>query len=165
MRRLTDFRETIVRHLVFGVLLTALLVTPTSADKEQWSFVRSGSEALLVYGVPESDVTTLSFICEPKRRSIDIVTTELPKNVKGERPGRVKLTNAVASLEWEFAGKTSRADEDRGIHFSAPSAIDTRLFDLLENGTSLRIEAMDARDSVPLAQIRKPLAQMRQACR
>lgn len=163
MRRLIGFRETIVRHVVFGVLLTALLATPASTGKEQWSFVKSGSEALLVYGVPESDVITLSFICEPKRKSIDIVTTVLPKNVKGERPGRIKLTGAAASLE--FAGKTSRFDEDRGIHFSAPSTIDTRLFDLLEKGTSLRIEAMGARDNVPLAQVRKPLAQMRQACR
>jgi hypothetical protein len=52
-----------------------------------------------------------------------------------------------------------------GTHFSAPTAFDARLFDLFDKGTSLRIEAMGARDSVPLAQIKKPLAQMRQACR
>ena len=109
------------------------------------------------------DVVALSFICEPKRKTIDIVTTVLPGNVKGERPGRIKLSGTAASLE--FAGKTSRYDEDRGIHFSASTAIDARLFDLLDRGSSLRIEAMGARDSVPLAQIKKPLAQMRQACR
>ena len=87
-----------MRHLVFGALLTVLLATPASAGKEQWSFVKSGSEALLVYGVPESDTITLSLICEPKRKSIDIITTVLPGNVKGERPGRIRLTSAAASL-------------------------------------------------------------------
>ena len=152
-----------MRHVTFGALLMVLLAAPASAGREQWSFIRSGSEALLVYGVPETDLVTLSFICEPKRKTIDIVTTVLPGNVKGERPGRIKLSGTDASLE--FAGKTSRYDEDRGIHFLAPTAIDARLFDLLDKGTSLRIEAMGARDSVPLARISKPLAQMRQACR
>jgi hypothetical protein len=151
-----------VRHVTFGALLMVSLATPAAASKQQWSFIKSGSEALLVYGVPEADVVTLSFICEPKRKSVDIVTTVLPRNAKGERPGRIKLTGAAASLE--FAGKTSRHDEDRGIYFSALAAIDARLFDLLDKGTSLRIEAMGARDS-PLAQIKKPLTRMRQACR
>lgn len=152
-----------MRRCTFVAVLTLLLASPATAGREQWSFIKSGSEALLVHGVPESDVVTLSFICAPKRKEIDIVTTVLPGNVKGERPGQIRLTSAAASLA--FAGKTSRYDEDRGIHFSALTAIDMRLFDLLDNGTSLRIEAMGARASVPLARISKPLAQMRRACR
>jgi hypothetical protein len=145
---------------VLAVLLTA---APASAEKQSWDFVKSGSEVLLVSGVPESEAVTLSFICGPKKNQIDIVTTVLPSSAKQGRAGKIKLTNGSSSLE--YAGKTGRDNEESGVHFSALTTIDPRLFDLLEKGTSLRIEAMGARDSVPLTRIKGPLAQMRKACR
>lgn len=149
--------------MLCALLAMLLAASPASAEKQSWDFVTSGSEALLVYGVPESEAITLSFICEPKKNQIDIVTTVLPSKVKVGQAGAVKLSNGSSSLE--FKGKVGRDNEESGEHFSALTAIDPRLFDLLEKGTSLRIEAMGARDSVPLTRIKKPLAQMRKACR
>jgi hypothetical protein len=145
--------------------LAALLLTaaPATAEKQTWGFVKSGSEVLLVYGVPESEAITLSFICHPKRKSIEIVTTVLPQTAKQGRAGTIKLSNGSTSLE--YSGKTGRDNAESGVHFAAPTTIQPRLFDLLETGASLRIEALGARDSVPLGRIKAPLAQMRKACR
>lgn len=146
-----------------AVALLLVAVPAAAAEKEQWEFVKSGSEALLVYGVPESEAVTLSFICEPKKNKIDIVTTVLPPNARQGRAGNIKLSNGPSSLE--YAGKTGRDNEETGVHFSAPTVIDPRLFDLLERGTSVRIDAFGAHESVPLTRIKGPLAQMRKACR
>jgi hypothetical protein len=143
-----------------AVLLTA---APASAEKQTWGFVKSGSEVLLVYGVPESEAITLSFICEPSKKTIEIVTTVLPQKAKQGRAGTIKLSNGSTSLE--FTGKTGRDNEETGVHFAAATTIEPPLFDLLARGTSLRIEALGARDSVPLGRIKAPLAQMRKACR
>ena len=149
--------------MLCAFLLTVLAASRASAEKQSWGFVKSGAEVFLVYGVPESEAVTLSFICEPKKNRIDVVTTVLPSRVKVGQSGTVKLLNGVSSLE--FKGKVGRDNEESGAHFSALTTIDTRLFDLLDKGTSLRIEAMGAHDSVPLARIKTPLAQMRKACR
>ena len=146
-----------------ALLALLLAASPASADKQSWGFLESGAEVFLVYGVPESEAITLSFICEPKKNKIDIVTTVLPSRVKVGQAGIVKLLNGSSSLE--FKGKVGRDNEESGEHFSALTTIDPSLFDLLEKGTSLRIEAMGAHDSVPLTRIKGPLAQMRKACR
>lgn len=149
--------------MLCAVLAMLPTAAPASADKQSWGFIKSSSDVLLVYGVPESEAVTLSFICDPKKNRIDIITTVLPSGAKVGRLGTIKLTNGSSSLE--FKGKVGRDNEESGEHFSALTAIDPRLFDLLENGTSIRIDAMGARDSVPLTRIKGPLAQMRRACR
>jgi hypothetical protein len=144
--------------------LAALLVTgspASAADKQSWGFVRSGTELLLVYGVPESDVVTLSFICAPGKKTIEAVTTVLPRNVKPGRDGKVRLSNGTSSRE--YAGKTG-GDDDQGFHLAASTAIDEKLLELLDKGTSVRIETLGAGDHAPLNGVKKPLTQMRQAC-
>jgi hypothetical protein len=140
-----------------------MLATPAAAEKQSWGFVKSGSEALLVYGIPESEAVTLSFICEPKKKQIDVVTTVLPATVTVGQAATIKLSNGAASLD--FKGKVGRDNADSGKHVSALTGLDPRLFDLLDNGTSVRIDALGAHDSVPLRGIKGPLAQMRRACR
>ena len=149
--------------ITFALTLLLSVAPAVSAEKQSWDLVRSGREALLVYGVTESEAITLSFICEPKKRQIDVVTTVLPAKSKVGQAATIKLTNGSASLA--FNGKVGRDNEDSGEHVSAIAPIDARLFDLLENGTSVRIDALGAHDSVPLIGIKRPLAQMRKACR
>jgi hypothetical protein len=143
------------------VALLLLAAPASAANKQSWGYLKAGDERLLVYGVPESDIITLSFICQPKQKTVEVVTTVLPRNTKKGRDGTVRLTNGTASLE--YAGKTG-GDAEHGVHFAAPTPIDAKLFDLLERGTAVRIEALGASDSVRLSGIRKPLAEMRQAC-
>jgi hypothetical protein len=145
---------------VFAMMSAA---APASADKEQWGFVKSDREALLFFGVPESEAVTLSFICEPKRKRIALITKVLPPNTSRGRPGKIRLSNGSSSLE--YAGKTARGNDDAGVYFEASVAIEPRLFDLLERGTALLIECLGARENVPLDGITEPLSQMRKACR
>jgi hypothetical protein len=144
-------------------LAVALASGPAAAQKQSWGFAKSGSAALLVYGVPDSHAVTLSFICEPKKKTIDVVTTVLPRNAKKDRTGIIKLSNGSATVE--YAGTIGRDNEDSGLHFAAATTIDAELFDLLDKGTSVRVEALGASENVPLNGIKKPLTQMRQACR
>jgi hypothetical protein len=118
---------------------------------------------LLVYGVPDSEAVTLSLICEPKKKTIDVLTTVLPRNAKQGGTGIIKLSNGSSNVE--YAGTIGRDNADSGLHFTAATMIDAQLFDLLDKGTSVRVEALGANGSVPLNGIKKPLAQMRQACR
>jgi hypothetical protein len=142
-----------------------LVAAPASAEnlKKSWDFYKSGQEALLIYGVPETEQVTLSFICEPKKKKIEIISTVMPPNTRTKRPGKIKLTNGSSSLE--YAGKTAQGTNDTGIHFGAPIAIEPRLFDLLGTGKSLLIESLGARARVPLVGIKGPLAKMKKACR
>jgi hypothetical protein len=153
---------------VCALLATVLTAMPASAGKRTWDFVKSDagkpdSDVLLVYGVPESEDVTLSFICKPKQKKITVVSTVLPANARLGRAGKVKLANGTSSLE--YSGKVGQDNEDSGLHFSATTTIQPRLFDLLEKGTSIRVESFGASENVPLAGIRKSLARMRQVCR
>ncbi len=145
-----------------ALLLTAAAPAAAALDKQSWGFVKSGDERFLVYGVPESDIITLSFICTPKKKSVEVVTTVLPDKIKAGREGKIRLSNGSASLE--FAGKTGGDIED-GFHLAATTPIDAKIFDLLDKGTAVRIEALGSKDSITLSGIKKPLAQMRQECR
>jgi hypothetical protein len=149
--------------ILWGVLAMVLATPALSADKEQWGFLKSDSDARLFYGVPESESITLSLICEPKRKRMFIVSAVLPHNVRAKRSGKIKLSNGSASLE--YPGKTEPERGEGPATIVARVAIDPRLFDLLDKGTSLVIESLDARESVPLDGVKEPLGQMRGVCR
>ena len=66
--------------LAASALMLALAAPAHGADKESWGFVESGKEAFLVYGVPEFDSLTISFICDVEAKRIEIITTVLPRS-------------------------------------------------------------------------------------
>jgi hypothetical protein len=141
-----------------------MLVVPTAAaEKQSWGFVTSGDEVFLVYGVPESEAVTLSFICAPKRKRVTVVTTVLPDKARAGRAVTIRLVNGATTLD--YAGKTARDSAEDGVHASAEIAIDPRLYDLLASGKSVRVEVSGAHETVPLAGVTRPLAKMRAACR
>lgn len=145
------------------VLAMVLAASALAADKEQWAFLKSDGDVRLFYGVPESESIMLSLICEPKRKRMFIVSAVLPHNVRAKRSGKIKLSNGSASLE--YPGKTEPERGEGPATIVASVAIDPRLFDLLDKGTSLVIESLGARESVPLDGVKEPLAQMRRVCR
>ena len=153
-----------MRIALLGLIaLLAAVPAVSAAEKQSWGFVTSGDQVLLVYGVPESEAVTLSFICAPKRKRITVVTTVLPDKARAGRPVTIRLVNGATTLD--YAGKTGRDSAEDGVHASAEIAIDPRLYDLLANGKSVRVEVADARETVPLKGIAGPLAKMRAACR
>ena len=153
-----------MRASVFCGVFAALLAAPAaSADKPQWDFVKSDRDVRLFYGVPESESITLSLICQPKRKRLSIISAVLPNKVGGKRSGKITLSNGSSTLE--YAGRTVPERGEGPATIEASIAIDPRLFDLLETGSSLVIQSLGARESVPLDGVKPPLSQMRSVCR
>jgi hypothetical protein len=142
-------------------LMLALAVPVQGADKQSWGFVTSGNEALLVYGVPESDIITVSFICEPKANKLEIVTTVLP--VRPRKGQSVRTTFSNGAVTAAYHGKLGH-HEEHGFHFAAPTAADPKVVDILRSGTALTIGIPGKRERVPLRGIAAPLAKFQTAC-
>src|SRR6187549_2988582 len=97
------------------VIALVLAAAPASAARESWGFHQSGEEAILVHGVPESEQITITFICESKKKNIQIGSTVMPRRTGPKRAGKIKLSNGSSSLE--YPGKTSQGINDTGIVF------------------------------------------------
>ncbi len=67
-------------RMACAALMLAAVSSAQGAEKQVWGFVKSGAEARLFHGVPDSGNLTIAFVCEAKRMSI--VTTVLPPNPK-----------------------------------------------------------------------------------
>src|SRR5262250_968955 len=106
-----------MRIALLGLIaLLAAVPAVSAAEKQSWGFVTSGDQVLLVYGVPESEAVTLSFICAPKRKRITIVTTVLPDKARAGRAVTIRLVNGATTLD--YAGKTGRDSAEDGVHAS-----------------------------------------------
>ena len=144
------------------VMLAALMVVSVapaqSAEKESWGFVRSGKEAHLVYGVPETEIVTLSFICEGKR--IEIISTVLPRRPRKGQAARTALTNGAVTASYD--GKFGSSNE--GFYFQAYTAAEPKVVEVLRSGTALTISIPGKQERVPLRGVSKPLNQFEATC-
>ena len=147
--------------LMASAVTLALAVPAQGANKQSWGFVESGKEALLVYGVPESDIITISFICEATQKRIEIVTTVLPSKPRKGQPLRTTLTNGAVTAA--HGGNVGHHPE-HGFHFEASTAAEPKVVDVLRSGTSLTIGIPGKQHRVPLRGVAKPLAQFEAAC-
>ena len=144
-----------------SALLLALIAPLQSANKEVWGFIKSGDEARLFYGVPESDSVTVVFACEPKnKKNIEIVTTILPAKPRKGQPLRTTLNNGSVAAAYD--GQIGSASDE--FHFAAPAPAEPKVVDILKSGTALTIGIPGKQVHVPLRGVAKPLAQFEQAC-
>ena len=141
-------------------LMLALAVPARGADKYSWDFVRSGQEVQLSYGVPESDIVTITFRCKAKR--IEIVSTVLPRKPKKGQAVRTTLSNGAATAA--FDGKFGYTSSEEGFYFIAAVAAEPKVVAVLKSGTSLTIRIPGKEERVPLKGVAKPLAQFETAC-
>jgi hypothetical protein len=147
--------------LMASALTLALAAPVQGANKESWGFVTSGDEVLLVYGVPESDIITVSFICEPKANKLEIVTTVLPARPRKGQSVKATLSNGVVTAAYD--GNVGH-HEEHGYHFAAQTAADPKVVDILRFGVALTISIPGKRERVPLRGIAAPLAKFQAAC-
>jgi hypothetical protein len=152
-----------MRPSLLSAVLALSLTAATKPDKQQWGFTKSDGDVRLYYGVPESESVTLSFICQPKRKKITIVSLVLPDNPRPKRPGTIRLSNGSSVLE--YAGMTERDSSDSEVIFVAAIPVDQRIFEFMEEGAFLQIDTLGSHERVPLHGIKGPLAQMRKTCR
>ena len=148
--------------LAASALMLALAAPTQGADKQSWGFVELGQEALLVYGIPESDIITLSFICEPKPKRIEIVTTILPSKPRKGQPLRTTLSNGAASVAYD--GKVGMSSPEHGFHFAFSAGAEPKVVDILRSGTSLTISIPGKQERVPMRGVAGPLGKFETAC-
>jgi hypothetical protein len=142
--------------------IMAMSVPAMAADEQQWGFFGDDVDLRLFYGVPESDVTTLNIICQPKRKRIDFVNFVLPPRPRLGATLKTRLSNGQASLEYQ--GKVGR-DRTHGVFYvEARPRFNDELFNFLGTGSVLTVAVERKRGEIPLKGISEPLGMMRQAC-
>lgn len=146
--------------LAASVLILALAAPAAGLNKEEWIFIESRG-ARLIYGVPESDVVSIVFACDPKKKSIEIVTTLLPLKPKKGQSLKTTLSNGAVTASYD--GKTGHHSE-HGFHFEAQTPAEPKLVEVLKSGTTLTIGIPGRQLRVPLKGVAKPLAQFETAC-
>ena len=146
-------------HIGLAALLLPAVSSAQGADKQAWGFIKSGVEARLFYGVPDSGNLTIAFVCEVKR--ISIVTTVLPPHPKKGRTVRTTLSNGAVTAA--YVGKLGHT-ESEGFYVEASAASDAKILNVLRTGTSLRIAIGGKQERVPLRGVARPLARFEAAC-
>src|SRR5262249_47891100 len=83
-----------MRTTASACLMVLALAGPAAAQNGQrWGFVQAGAnDVRLFYGLPDSDVVTLSVICNPKRKSLRVADFAIPRAAKVGQKLRVTLT-------------------------------------------------------------------------
>jgi hypothetical protein len=94
------------------------------------------------------------FACEPKKKSIEIVTTVLPAKPKKGQPLKTTLNNG--SMNAAHDGKIGRSSGE--FHFEAPAPAEPKAVDILKSGTALTI-------AIPGRQVARAAARCGQAAR
>jgi hypothetical protein len=147
--------------LAASALMLALAAPAAGADKESWDFVKSGSEAQISFGVPESDIVTIIFRCDTKTKPIEIVTSVLPPRPKKGQTLKTTLTSGAVSANYD--GRIGHHSE-HGYNFAASTPAEPKLVEVLKSGTTLTISVPGKKVRVPLKGVAKPLAQFETAC-
>jgi hypothetical protein len=153
-----DMRVTLAAFAL--TLALAAAVPAQGADKYSWGFVKSGQEVQLSYGVPESDIVTLTLRCAAKR--IEIISTVLPRRPKKGQPVRTTLRNGAVTAVYD--GKFGYTSSDEGFYFEASAAAEPKVVAVLKSGTLLTISIPGKQERVPLRGVAAPLAQFERAC-
>jgi hypothetical protein len=150
-----------MRTTAFACLTATAIVTPAGA--QEWGFIQARpNDATLFYGFPDSDVGTLSVICNTVRKKLLIIVLVLPPRAKAGQRVRITLTAGASSSAYD--GKVVRDRIHGGRYIEAPAPADTRIFDLLKLSQSLTIAVSSTRETVPLKNIADPIAKMEKAC-
>lgn len=148
--------------LAASALMLALATPALGADKESWDFYKSADMAQFGYGVPESDIITITFRCTFKKKPIEIVTTVLPAKPKKGQALKTTLTNGAVTASYD--GRVGHHSA-HGYHFAATAPAEPKLLDVLKSGTTLTISVPGGNPvRVPLKGVAKPMAQFEAAC-
>ena len=149
--------------LAASALMLAFAVSAEALNKYAWAFYKTGeSEARLIYGITESDIVTLVFICDARKKRIEIVTTALPAKAKKGQLLRTTLRNGAVTAAYD--GKIGGGASSDGYHFEVSIAAEPKVVDILKSGASVTVGIPGHNERVPLKGVAKPLAQFEAAC-
>jgi hypothetical protein len=146
--------------LAASALMLALVAPAQGADKYAWDFVKSGNEVQLSYGIPESEVVTIAFVCKATR--IDLISTVLPRRPRKGQSARTTLRNGAVTAAYD--GTFAYTSSEEGFYFKASTAAEPKVVSVLKAGTSLTIRTSGKEERIPLKGVAGPLAQFETAC-
>ena len=149
--------------LAVSALMLALTGSAEASNKFSWGFIKiDESEVQLSYGLPESDIVPLAYICHTKKKRVEIVTSVLPAKRKKGQPLRTTFRNGAMTAVYDGKVDYSKASDE--YHFEVSTAADPKVVDILKSGVSLTISIPGYNERVPLKGVAKPLAQFEAAC-
>jgi hypothetical protein len=126
----------------------ALACAAAAAQEREWTFDTGEQDAYLIFGVPETDDTGVSFWCPIGSGEIRIFVTEAAAKLEPDTALRIEIT--VAKERFAYDGK-AQVNQESGIA-SAEATIDAKdkLFDLLQTADRFSIKAAGQEDVYPL---------------
>jgi hypothetical protein len=151
-----------MRVTLAATAMVAVLAAPaTGAERQLWSFLQSGGETQLSYGVPDSGSLTIAFVCEAGRRHMAVVTTVVPRRPKKGQSVSTTLRNGAVTAT--YTGKLGYT-ESEGYYAEASAAFEPATLGVVRSGTALTIGVPGKQVRVPLGGIAPSLAKFEAAC-
>ncbi|MGV7120823.1 hypothetical protein [Sphingopyxis sp. 550A] len=120
--------------------MLVLAAVPTAAQDERprWYGVDHGEQTRLVYGVPESDDTSLIFICQKGGPELSVYMTHPPLRAAAGQSLPVRLSNGRAVSAFRATVQTQEMDDL--LHLMAQVPLDAPLESILAAEGQLTID-------------------------
>src|SRR6476659_5016401 len=91
------------RHAMCALLM--LVALPAAAQERQWTFDTADEEAYLVFGVPDSEDTGISFDCTVQSGEIRVFVPEAGDDLKPDQ--KIKVVISANGKDFTYDGLTS----------------------------------------------------------
>jgi hypothetical protein len=132
-------------------VLSALLMTaaiPAASQEREWIFDTADDNAYLVFGVPESEDTGISFGCTLQSGEIRIFVPEAGENLKPDQ--KIKVIISAGGKDFTYDGLTS--PNEMAATTSAEAAIPSGdpLFTRLRNTDRFTVKTGTEENTFPL---------------
>jgi hypothetical protein len=131
-----------------SLIMLAALAIPAIAQEREWVFDTGEQDAYLVFGVPETDDTGVSFWCPIGSGEVHIFMPEASEKPKPDAAAHFDLV--VAGKTYGYDGK-AQANEESGIS-SAEAVIDAKdaLFNALQSADRFTVKVDGQEEVYPL---------------
>jgi len=137
-----------MRRAALALSLFAFSALPAAAQvKMTWNTTATDTGANLAFGVPETDNTLLSFLCD-KGNDMVLVSSHIgTKDLKADEAARILLT--AGKVKKTLNGKGVLNEESASVDVEAGASMKD-LKELLAGGKTLQIETKGAKQQVAL---------------
>ncbi|MBB5708441.1 MULTISPECIES: hypothetical protein [Sphingopyxis] len=130
------------------MLVLAAVPTEAQDERPRWYGVDHGEQTRLVYGVPESDDTSLIFICHKRGQELSAYMTHPPLRAAAGQSLPVRLSNGRAVAAFRATVQTQEMDDL--LHLKAQVPLDAPLESILAAEGQLTIDVGGVAARYPL---------------
>ncbi|MBA4789270.1 MAG: hypothetical protein H2042_06190 [Rhizobiales bacterium] len=149
------------RALLALSLLAVSAGTAFAQVKMTWDASETDNGGVLTFGVPESDNSMLSFVCNKGNANVLISSHIGSKGLKADEAARIILT--AGKVKKEFPGKAVASPESSAIDVEGGGKL-ADLKAVLTAGKAMSLEVKGAKQQVSLDGAPEAYAQFEAAC-